>query len=177
MNTLRHKYLHKIKEVANLGIIRPMTTYIKDSIKKSDLVGVEIGTCRGINAKNILTTLSIKHLYLIDSYEGVWNKYEGEARKLLSGYNGMITIIKKKSMDAVNDIPYDVDFVYIDGNHDYEFVKQDIQCYYPKVSNGGIIGGHDFSVRFHGVARAVIEFAVECKKELQGIGQDWWIVK
>jgi len=177
MKTLRHRCLHKIKEFTNLGITRPMTAFIKENVEKSDLIGVEIGTCRGINAKNILTNLPIKHLYLIDSYKEMWSKYEDEAKKRLSGYNGMITVIKKISMDAVTDIPCDVDFVYIDGNHDYEFVKQDIECYYPKVRTGGIIGGHDFTIRYHGVARAVIEFAVKYKKELHGIGQDWWIIK
>jgi hypothetical protein len=36
-------------------------------------------------------------------------------------------------------------FVYLDGNHTYEAVRQDIHCWYRKVKPGGIIGGHDYS--------------------------------
>ena len=47
------------------------------------------------------------------------------------------------SEDAVDDIPEKLDFVYIDGNHAYEYVKKDIGLYYPKLKKGGVIGGHD----------------------------------
>jgi len=36
-------------------------------------------------------------------------------------------------------------FVYLDGNHTYEAVRQDIHSWYRKVQPGGIIGGHDYS--------------------------------
>ena len=36
------------------------------------------------------------------------------------------------------------DFIYIDGLHTYEAVKQDIELYLPKLKKGGIIGGHDY---------------------------------
>jgi predicted O-methyltransferase YrrM/2-polyprenyl-3-methyl-5-hydroxy-6-metoxy-1,4-benzoquinol methylase len=48
-----------------------------------------------------------------------------------------------------------LDFVFIDGNHDYEFVKKDIANYLPKVKPGGILAGHD--ILFPGVAQAVAE--------------------
>jgi len=37
-----------------------------------------------------------------------------------------------------------LDFVYIDGLHDYGSVKQDIAAWWPKVKVGGFIGGHDY---------------------------------
>lgn len=30
------------------------------------------------------------------------------------------------------------------GNHDYEFVKKDIELYYPKLKKGGVLGGDNF---------------------------------
>lgn len=36
-----------------------------------------------------------------------------------------------------------VDFVYIDGNHQYSSVKEDILSWLPKIKIGGIISGHD----------------------------------
>jgi hypothetical protein len=33
------------------------------------------------------------------------------------------------------------DWIYIDGNHLYEFVKQDLESYFPKIKSGGIVAG------------------------------------
>lgn len=50
-----------------------------------------------------------------------------------------------------------LDFVYIDGMHDYSSVYCDICAWLPKVKDGGLIGGHDFSDAFPDVPRAVRE--------------------
>lgn len=47
------------------------------------------------------------------------------------------------SENAVNDIPNDIDFLYIDGNHQYEYVLQDLTLYYPKVKKNCYIIGDD----------------------------------
>jgi predicted O-methyltransferase YrrM len=36
------------------------------------------------------------------------------------------------------------DWIYIDGNHQYEFVKQDLETYLPKIKTGGLIAGDDY---------------------------------
>jgi hypothetical protein len=36
------------------------------------------------------------------------------------------------------------DWIYIDGNHLYEFVKQDLEAYFPKVKSGGLVAGDDY---------------------------------
>lgn len=48
-----------------------------------------------------------------------------------------------------------IDFVFIDGSHDYTSVVKDINNYLPKVAPGGVIGGHDYNLRFFGVVNAV----------------------
>ena len=50
-----------------------------------------------------------------------------------------------------------VDFVFIDANHDYQFVKDDILAWLPKISKNGLIGGHDYSLGWIGVIKAVTE--------------------
>lgn len=55
----------------------------------------------------------------------------------------------------------ELDFVYIDGNHRYEFVKADLEAYAPKVRSGGLLAGDDYGVRGwweDGVTMAVDEF-------------------
>ena len=56
-----------------------------------------------------------------------------------------------------------LDFVFIDASHDYESVKKDIEAWYPKVKDNGIISGHDYfnSKEFggpYGVKQAIDEF-------------------
>ena len=70
-----------------------------------------------------------------------------------------------------------LDFVYIDANHDYSFIKKDLRLWYPKVKKDGWLGGHDFKAIQTGVVRAVNEFVAKQKKELQGTDNDWWIKK
>lgn len=37
-----------------------------------------------------------------------------------------------------------VDFVFIDADHSYDAVKQDIHTWLPKVKDGGVLAGHDY---------------------------------
>jgi predicted O-methyltransferase YrrM len=52
-----------------------------------------------------------------------------------------------------------LDFVFIDGGHEYETVLADIQAWLPKVKQGGFIGGDDYGHArgSEGVQRAVHE--------------------
>ena len=129
------------------------------------LVGVEIGVWIGENALSILQNTDIEMLYLVDPYieydeynineissHPVMGSNEAHAKKILEPYKDRITWVKKKAHDAIEDIPNNLDFVYIDGNHCGNYVKSDIKDYYPKVRKDGILAGHDFqksAVREH----------------------------
>ena len=52
-----------------------------------------------------------------------------------------------------------IDFVFIDGDHSYESVKNDIKYWEPKVKENGLIIGHDYN--WGNVARAVGECFTE----------------
>jgi hypothetical protein len=80
------------------------------------------------------------------------------------------------SDDAVADVQ-PVDFIYIDGNHTYSYVKADLANYWPKIKRDGILSGHDFDYRSPGVIKAVTEFCGRKKLTLQTFESDWWIVK
>lgn len=55
------------------------------------------------------------------------------------------TIVRKFSTDAAKDVPDgSLDFVYVDGNHVYDAVLEDLQAWAPKVRRGGFIAGHDY---------------------------------
>jgi predicted O-methyltransferase YrrM len=184
-NLMRINFDSYLLEIMPEHYTRYMIKYIQ-SKKWTNIVGVEIGTEYGHNAKNIMSVLDIKKLYCIDPYKDETAFLHGKdkandaylkAKQLLSKYNNKIEIIRKTSIDALSDIPNNVDFVYIDGNHSYRFVKHDIEEYYPKVRKGGIIGGHDFDASHMGVAKAVFEFKSKDNINLYGKGIDWWIEK
>ena len=49
-----------------------------------------------------------------------------------------------------------LDFVYIDGGHDFDNVMLDLILWSPKVRSGGVVSGHDYyRFRAAGVAPAV----------------------
>ena len=164
--------------------VRPMMK----NLKGYNLVGVEIGVRDGLNAFSILKHCSIMKLFLIDPYssyhepgqvldDASQKKYYPLACNRLKKFNNKIEFIIMKSENAVDKIPDNLDFVYIDGNHSYDFVRKDIELYYPKVKVGGVIGGHDWSDK--DVAKSVLDF---CDKyglyELLNVRPpDWWIVK
>jgi len=165
--------------------LRPAIRYLKTK-KQLNLVGAEIGTLRALNAVSIMQNLDIKHLYLIDPYilydDGI-NEYQNRSKDLeiaqrrMKPFKNKVTFVVKKSEEALDDVPDSLDFVYIDGNHSYEFVKKDIENYYPKIKPGGIIGGHDFRADCEGLCRAVLEFGDKNNLELNGFPMDWWYEK
>jgi hypothetical protein len=161
----------------------------------TDLVGAEIGVAGGEHALSMLETLDIKRLYLIDPYAIYEGYEEGKAhygvdqkplsdtevlaQEKLKRHSKKIVWIKKLSTEAVKIIEENLDFVYIDGNHQEEYVTEDIENYYPLVRKGGVIGGHDYYngwQREHdGVIRAATSFAVSRNLELRVELPDWWI--
>ena len=169
------------REFRPILFVRPMTKFLVTNYE-GGLVGVEIGVAHGHNAKTVLTALpNIKRLYLIDPwsmYSGSNDKIYKYAQKNLRIFSGKTKFIQKFSNDAVNDIPNNVDFIYIDGDkHTYKQAIGDIEKYYPKVRKGGVLGGHDFDGYFPAVCEAVIDFSRKKKVKLHTGKNDWWIVK
>ena len=51
-------------------------------------------------------------------------------------------------MEALKDFKDNsLDFVYIDGHHGFKWVAEDIYWWSKKVKKGGIISGHDYSLK------------------------------
>jgi len=88
-----------------------------------------------------------------------FDNYERITRKRLANYNSII--LKSTSMDAVKRF-YDgeLDFIYIDGNHEFKFCAEDIYEWSWKVRRGGIICGHDYT-RYRMVARIHAKYVVD----------------
>ena len=121
-------------------------------------VGVEIGVERGGNSERLCKANPRLRLHCVDAWtaydgyrdhanQGKLTRYAQEAAERLAPYN--CNIIKAWSTDAVKQFPDgSLDFCYIDGNHDFLHVSEDITYWSDKVRKGGIVAGHDY-VAFH----------------------------
>lgn len=85
------------------------------------------------------------------------------------------------SMEAVKQIKdSSLDLVFIDADHRYEAVKEDIIAWLPKIRKGGILSGHDYDYpRYGGVTIAVDELLTDFELELDADGEVptvkvWW---
>lgn len=175
---------------------RPMVAFIKEREGGKPLVGVEIGASKGRHALTILENLNMKMLYLIDPYNTIDNYYGSVRareflveikRKIMQEFSNTELIIKT-SIDALPLIPENVDFVYVDGSHEYKDVDFDVNNYINKVKIGGVFGGHDYtSPIYPGVKNVVDKFISRTGYKLYtkwttfpSVGKaetDWWVVK
>lgn len=146
--------------------------------------GAEIGVHLGDYAARILQVARPQRLYLIDPwlyfgddtyrsslYGGsdcspaeMERRFQSVRRRFSSRTaTGQVNIIRKTSaqaMEAIGDSS--LDFVYIDGNHQYEFVKDDLAQSVRTVRPGGIVAGDDYTSGgwwAGGVKRAVDELS------------------
>lgn len=143
-------------------------------------IGAEIGVERGVFSKAICSRIPGLKLYCIDPWLYTKGYKEHVPQERLDGFYDLAkfrlepfdaTLIKSTSMNAVKDIPDEsLDFVYIDGNHEFNYVMEDLISWSRKVKKGGIVAGHDY-YRFR--KAGVIE-AVDIYTKMNGI-IEWFI--
>ena len=130
--------------------------------------GAEIGVRQGAYSTRLCRCNPNLKLFCIDVWGVCGNKYTQEeqdfmyskAEKNLSKYDTVL--IRKKSLDVIEDFKDEsLDFVYIDANHNFDFVMMDIICWSRKVRENGIVAVHDFYGAQVGVQKAV-EAYVHC---------------
>jgi len=140
--------------------------------------GAEIGVDEGRYAEILCKLVDGLTLYCIDSWANKTgkvkerikrNKAFDKARTRLEKYDARI--INRTSKEASNQFEDgSLDFVFIDANHDYLHVKEDIQLWAKKVRKGGIVSGHDYYVTKQGntgVIKAVDEYVAAYGQKLQ----------
>lgn len=169
----------------------PLNQFVNDFlVGKSNLIGIEIGSYRGESTEIFLKSNAFQKLYCIDPWEPGYDIKDLAASKEIIlaekefdekfKNNDIIIKIKQKSSNAFTLFENEsIDFIYIDGNHQYEFVKNDLNNFFCKIKNNGIISGHDYHIKcdgWLGVKKAVDEFF---KKEPLKIYEDcsWVFIK
>ena len=160
-------------------------TVIKDLVSNicpRGSVGVEIGTRKGYSAETILQCENVSKVYLVDPYKSflkdksqhAFDRYLKRAARRLSKFGDRATFVRQTSMDAIPIVNEQLDFVYIDGNHEYSFVKNDVNEWANKLKSGSLCFGHDWVDESHmdfdslgGVRQAILEFVDERGEEIE----------
>lgn len=159
-------------------------------------VGAEIGVERALYSKILCETIQGLTLYGVDP----WMAYRGyrehvSQSKLNNFYEEVIKRMKPydfRIFRAFSEEAYkyfdnnSLDFVYIDGNHNFLNATQDIAFWSPKVKVGGIVSGHDYrrdpKKNFNDVKDVVPAYAYAMKinpwfilKEPKGASSWFWV--
>lgn len=155
-------------------------------------IGAEIGVWKGEFSKQIIKKVKPKELVLIDPWEfneeHVDRIYGGKIAKSqkdmdiiynkiekLRNKNNAVKILKDYSENALNKFNDSYfDWVYIDGNHSYEFVMKDLEISMKKVKERGLITGDDYK-NGNQVKTAVDDFVEKHKLNLLITGNQFII--
>jgi len=132
--------------------------------------GVEVGVWEGVYAEQLCHANPSLHLTCVDSWTqyAAYNQrfkyrhpieegggsvmgdaafqsaYEAAERRLRP-YG--CTLMREDSLRAAARLPDgSLDFVYLDGNHQFEYVVADLAAWMPKIRVGGVMAGHDYLV-------------------------------
>ena len=156
--------LPKNIKIAELGVFKgEFSEIILEKIQPSELYLVDIfppEMCSGDKDGN-----NIVYDNLEKYYEILTKKYEE---------NEEVKVIKSTTSNFLESLDDQyLDAVYIDADHSYQGVKNDLQLSFKKVKDGGIIMGHDYTnVMFPGVVRAVDEFCQNNNLKIEYLTKD-----
>lgn len=163
----------------------------------------ELGVWKGDFSERILEVVRPSSLHLVDPWQAITGEgYEGAryGGKLAEGQaemdavhdavlerfarerrRGVVHVHRLTSLEAAELFENgELDFVYIDGNHLYEFVKADLEAFVPKVRPGGLVGGDDYGVAGwweDGVTRAVDEFVASGSASVESIDESQFLLR
>lgn len=142
------------------------------SLNLQNPICVEIGSYVGTSA-NALLRGGARHVYCIDLWNGCPADEETWKNPWLVGkeYGQLvldrfinnvpllshITPLVGESTWWAQRWPFKADLIFIDGNHNYEYVLADIKAWWPNLKSSGILCGHDYCDNCPGVIKAVNE--------------------
>jgi hypothetical protein len=122
---------------------------------------VEVGTWQGEFTESILSKSDVTKVFCVDPYKhfsnGEYpdgmnnltqidfdNLFSKTSSRLTSRFSNKVEFIRELSLDASSKFQDNsLDYVYIDGNHDYKYVLNDLKAWYPKIKVGGYLCGDD----------------------------------
>lgn len=123
------------------------------------------------NLRQIVTTVDLVEAskYLDEMYARVQNKFKD---------NSAVVLIRKTSTEWFEQLSTKLDWIYIDGNHSYECVSQDLINGLEAVRAGGLILGDDYSPSsWPEVCQAVDEVVWKYKLNIEYYGSCQYCIR
>jgi hypothetical protein len=164
--------------VAELGVYRgDLSEYLLSMFPELELTLVDVWSQQGFSPGYLLSGDDVAV-----QPEAQLKANMCEAIQKVSFASHRVRVWRAKTSEAASWFPEArYDLVFIDADHSYSAVVQDILAWYPRVRSGGILSGHDYLYpeKFGGdVARAVDEcverFGLELHLEDDYV---WWVKK
>ena len=168
--------------------IQPALDFISAVLSgRRDLCVAEIGARYGESSAALIRLLSVAEYHIIDPYTA-YTGYSNDGffrslnrsgdrimkstQRYLNKLNSSVTFHRKMSNDpellqTFGDLKFDL--VFIDGNHQYEFVIEDLSNYWSRIAQGGVLVGDDYHLV--GVRRAVQDFVDAQNLKIETFGQ------
>ena len=160
----------------------------------------EIGICGGKHIEYLLKNTQITKAYGVDPIHhegwigegkmngtgadviGEYDKFFKAVQENLDQFGEKCELVRMMSVDAAPLFEdSSLDFIFIDAIHTYDAVMDDLDAWYPKVREGGIVCGHDWEHdQFPGVTKAVSHFFDDLPHEINGVPEPvhvWWVHK
>lgn len=151
--------------------------------RRRRLQGVEVGVARGEFSAFILHYCSNVHLVMVDPWRTTWpadSRYaqsfdkmarfpperwaamRADAESVAAQYPRRATVLPTTSVEAAalfGTLGTRFDFVYLDADHSYEGVREDMRLWADLLNPGGLLCGDEYKRRWYpGATRAVDEF-------------------
>ena len=140
------------------------------------LAVVEVGVLFGAHAEVMLSAFDFASYTGVDPYaEPGGDEAYGRARAVFDRWSGSARLLRTPSAAAAAGFAEgSLDLVFLDGDHSYAAVREDIAAWTPKLRAGGRLLGHDYAFHFPGLVRAVRESLPQDQHLRLGHDMMWW---
>jgi hypothetical protein len=152
-------------------------------------VAAEIGVEQGVFASRFMSRWNGTMLVLVDDWVPHMPDNPDDrtpdmitACLVMLPYFGRYKFFRLDSLTAAMYIPapIEIQFAYVDASHDYESVANDLEAWWERLTQEGILAGHDYDPTHPGVIRAVNEFADKQGKKVYMTSDhlpSWYVFK
>ena len=161
--------------MSGLGRVNVIVKVVTELLGDGAMRGLEVGVLNGQTTIGLLGALPNLRMWCVDPYAALsqevyhtnccrewtqerWDEEYTAVLKRFQPYDGRVMLLRTLSKDAMAEFDDEsFDFIFIDANHGYDYVSQDIPGWWPKLRQGGIMFGHDY--HYDDVKQAVQEFS------------------
>jgi O-methyltransferase len=149
---------------------------------------LEIGVFKGDFLEYVVENCNVGSIDAVDLFEGITCSGDADGNNVIHYDVGIsyidlenkykdrnVNIHKSNSVKFLQEQNDDIyDIIYIDGDHSYEGVKNDLINSYKKIKNGGYIMGHDYEMNMNkantyynfGTKQAVDDFCTKYNQHI-----------